>query len=249
MVLTNHRERVELRDAVGDLLPCLSEVFRDINVRCEVIGAVAIKCHIAATRSKAAWRHTGDKSVLWKAWNLAIEVLPGRSAILGKLEVAIINADPQHTLLRRAFLNRYDLGEAILAISTRHHGLRHLTAHDRKLVTIESACQVFGAYPVVATVLRNKQLVGSNKNRLWIMWGQRDWRVPVPAKGIAAWVTWADTLALTRRWVDATDGTILRLRIHDVGVGWVNLGLEAISTLNVKPLIIGHATTVERAAW
>ena len=81
------------------------------------------------------------------------------------------------------------------------------------------------------------------------MWGQRDWRVPVPAKGIAAWVTWADTLALTRRWVDATDGTILRLRIHDVGVGWVNLGLEAISTLNVKPLIIGHATTVERAAW
>ena len=76
------------------------------------------------------------------------------------------------------------------------------------------------------------------------MRGQRDWRVPVPAKGIASRIAWADALALTRRWIDAADGAILRLRVHNVGVGWVNLGLEAISTLDVKPLIIGHATAI-----
>ena len=144
---------MELRDAICDLLPCLSEVFSHINVGRKVIGAVAIKCHIAATRSKAAWHNAGDKSVLWQARNLAIEVLPGRSAILGKLEVSIINANPQHTLLRRAVLNRYDLGEAVFAIPARHHSLRHLTAHDRQLVTVKPACQVFGTHPVVATVL------------------------------------------------------------------------------------------------
>ena len=153
MMLTNHRERMEFRNTVCDLLPCLAEVFRYVNVRIEVIGAVTIKCHIAATRSKAAWRNAGDKSVLWQAWNLAIEVLPGRSAILGKLKVSIINADPQHSLLRWAFLNCDDLGEAILAIAAGHHSLGNLTAHDRQLITVKTTCQILGAHPVVATVL------------------------------------------------------------------------------------------------
>ena len=249
MVLTDDRERMELRDAIGDALPCLTKVFCHINVWSEVIGAVAIKCHIAAAGSKAAWHDTGDKGVLWKARDLAIEVLPSRSTILGKLEVSIINTNPKHTLLRRAFLNRDDLGEAILAISTRHHGLRYLAAHDWQLVAVKPSCQVLGTYPVVATVLRYKQLVGSNINRFRVMRGQRDWRVPVPAKGIPTRVTRADTLALTRRRINAADGTVLRFCVHDVRVGWVNLGLEAISTLDVKPLIIGHATAIKRSAW
>ena len=153
MMLTNHRERMELWDAVGDSLPRLPEVFGYINVGIEVIGAVTIKCHIAATRSKAAWHHSGDKGVLWQPWNLAIEVLPRRTAILGQLKVSIINADPQHTLLRWAFLNGNDLGEAIFAVSARHHSLRHLAAHDRQLVTVKTTCQILGAHPVVTTVL------------------------------------------------------------------------------------------------
>ena len=81
------------------------------------------------------------------------------------------------------------------------------------------------------------------------MWRQRDWCVPVPAKGIAGRITRTDTLALTRRRIDAADSTILGLCVHNVRVGRINLGLEAIPSLHVEPLIVRHTTAVECAAW
>src|ERR1019366_10585496 len=59
---------------------------------------------------------------------------------------------------------------------------------------------------------------------------------------------WLNALLLPRLHVVANDSAILRLGVHDIGVGWIDCGIKTVSANRYVPVTAGNSLFVTRLA-
>ena len=131
----------------------------------------------------------------------------------------------------------------------REHGLIRQDAHNRFLVAIFVAREIFAARPVVAAVRRSENAITGEIDRVVVVGRDDNRRVPIePVLLLARRRLRLDRSLLAGFHFQARDKTLLRLDIHDRRVSRVHDRVETIAATDAIPVVVGDAFGVQRAA-
>ena len=170
----------------------------------------------------------------------AVNLAPALSPILGHLDQPVVGADIDQPLDQRGLGQRDDVavvrGRGALVDRV------HLPdpPHHGELIPVELSAEVAGDRgPGVAPVIRPEQPLRSEIEPGRRMWGDQERRIPVPTVGrLSRLFLRLDVDDLLRAPVVSHQPAVLPLRVDDVGIGGIDLGLVAIATDGDEPVFV-----------
>src|SRR5687768_12810128 len=124
--------------------------------------------------------------------------------------------------------------------------LRPQLPHERQLLAVEPPCEIATQLlPAVTTIGAAKQIIRAHVHRPVVVRRDHDRSAPVPAEILLAeFRLGLDAFSLSGPYVVADDSAVLRFRVNDVRVGWIDGGVEAVASHGHVPVVVGDSLTI-----
>jgi hypothetical protein len=149
------------------------------HIRLEIVVAMTVKSGIGCSFLMVGGYYSTDIGLLWNSRDLIADILPGLTSIPRDLEISIVCANIEETLLKRRFRNGNDItieGDPIMTGEGLFVG-KH--THQRELLSVLFSGKVDGLFPGLSSIFGYEEFISPVVDGLWVMRRDQDGRVPV----------------------------------------------------------------------